>query len=407
MSDQAGPDILFRDVRLFDGERASARSSVLARNGYVRAVGADLPGQPDVRVVEGAGLTLLPGLIDAHVHAFEESLVQALRFGVTTELDMFADPAKMRVLRRQAADRSDVADIRSAGTGATAPGGHPCQMVGVLFAEFPTVASPQQAEGFVAGRVAEGSDYLKVFSSSLPGEPDLPQLTADTIRALVQGARSRGLLTVAHATDQQAALMSLCAGVDGLGHLPIDSPLGTSLLETLVRTGAFVIPTLGLLESLCQIHTGAPLLADPRVSTLLDAEQAENLAAMMGPAPAPAYRVQYAKAMVLPMRRAGVPVLAGTDSPAPGLAHGASLHRELELLVEAGLSPADALASATSVPADCFGLADRGRIRPGLRADLLLVAGDPTREITDTRNIIEVYRGAVPLHRTAEPLVRQ
>ncbi|MGH3912505.1 MAG: amidohydrolase family protein, partial [Pseudonocardiaceae bacterium] len=398
MSTQAGADILFRDVRLFDGERVSARSSVLVRNGYVRAVGADLSGEPDARVVDGAGLTLLPGLIDAHVHAFERSLAQALRFGVTTELDMFADPAKMRVLRQQAAERSDVADIRSAGTGATAPGGHPCQMVGALFAEFPTVASPQQAESFVVDRIAEGSDYLKVFSSSLPGEPDLPQLGADTIRALVRQARSCGLLTVAHATDQQAALMSVRAGVDGLGHLPIDGPLDVGLLETLMRTGAFVIPTLGLLESLCQIRTGIPLLADSRVSALLDVEQTEGLAGMMGPAPAPSYRVQYAKAMVMPMRRAGIPILAGTDSPAPGLAHGASLHRELELLVEAGLSPADALASATSVPADCFGLTDRGRIRPGLRADLLLVAGDPLREITDTRNIVEVYRGAVPLH---------
>lgn len=347
------------------------------------------------------------------MHAFDGSLAQALRFGVTTELDMFADPARMSTLRREAASRSDVADIRSAGTGATAPGGHPCQMVGVLFAEFPTVSSPQQADGFVADRVAEGSDYLKVFSSSLPGEPELPLLGAGTLQALVRAAHSRGLRTVAHATDQPAALTALRVGVDGLGHLPIDRPLDAELLDTLVQTGAFVVPTLGLLESLCQIHTGMPLLHDERMTTLLDGGQAEGLAEVMGPAPEPSYRAQYAKEMVAPVRRAGVPVLAGTDSPAPGLAHGASLHRELELLVDAGMSPSDALASATSVPADCFGLTDRGRVQPGMRADLLLVEGDPTREITDTRSIVAVYRGGVAVssgcrrrHRRARRLRR-
>ena len=84
------------------------------------------------------------------------------------------------------------------------------------------------------------------------------------------------------------------------------------------------------------------------------------------------------------LKAANVLILAVTDAPNPGTMHGASIHRELELLVQAGLTPLEALASATSVPAAIFGLADRGRIAPALRADLLLVQGDPTADIQAT-----------------------
>jgi imidazolonepropionase-like amidohydrolase len=103
-------------------------------------------------------------------------------------------------------------------------------------------------------------------------------------------------------------------------------------------------------------------------------------------------------------------VLAGTDAnyPGPGNAHpllraftghGIALHHELALLTRAGLTPAEALAAATSVPAAIFGLTDRGRIAPGLRADLLLVDGDPSADITATRDIAAIWRGGTRLPR--------
>ena len=96
---------------------------------------------------------------------------------------------------------------------------------------------------------------------------------------------------------------------------------------------------------------------------------------------------------------AGVPVLAGSDAPNPGTAHGVSLHRELELLVQAGLTPEQALAAATSAPAKAFHLKDRGRIAPGMRADLVLVAGDPLKDVRDTRNLVRIWKGGVPFER--------
>lgn len=98
----------------------------------------------------------------------------------------------------------------------------------------------------------------------------------------------------------------------------------------------------------------------------------------------------------------GVEILAGTDANNPGTAHGASLHDELVLLVQDGLASAtDALVAASSAPARRFGLADRGRIVPGLRADLLLVDGDPTVNVQDTRRIVAVWKHGVQMDRAA------
>lgn len=102
------------------------------------------------------------------------------------------------------------------------------------------------------------------------------------------------------------------------------------------------------------------------------------------------------------LHAAGVPILAGTDANATvgapaSVPHGQSLHRELELLVAAGLTPAEALAAAaaTHLAAEHFGLTDRGAVRPGLRADLVLVAGDPLVDITDSRRVERVWCAGV------------
>jgi hypothetical protein len=101
------------------------------------------------------------------------------------------------------------------------------------------------------------------------------------------------------------------------------------------------------------------------------------------------------------LKAAGVPILAGTDAPNPGTAHGAAMHRELELLVDAGLTPLEALRAATAAPAKAFSLGDRGRIAAGMRADLLLVAGDPTKDIRATRAIAGIWKGGHAIDRAA------
>jgi imidazolonepropionase-like amidohydrolase len=106
-----------------------------------------------------------------------------------------------------------------------------------------------------------------------------------------------------------------------------------------------------------------------------------------------------AEAAIKQLIDARVPILAGSDAPSPGTAYGVSLHGELSLLVRAGLSPVEALMAATSAPARTFRLSDRGSIRAGMRADLVLVDGDPTQDILATRRIVSVWKRGVPVQR--------
>jgi imidazolonepropionase-like amidohydrolase len=378
---------LIREVRLFDGVAARPSTNVLVQDGTVLDVATEAPeGWP---VVEGAGRTLLPGLIDSHTHVRPGRLEQAVLFGVTTELDMFADPAQVAELKRKAAANPEMADLRSAGIGATAPGGHPR----AGFPDHARISSPSEAERFVADRVAEGSDYLKIVVDNGKSRKDvLPTLDAATVAALVKAAHGHGLLAVAHATDQAAAVMALDAGVDGLAHLFVDGPPAADF-----GVGeAFVIPTLTVLNGLWGDPAGSrELLADPLVRPHLDYESVTVLGhggyAPAGHRQGPEFAVQ----ALQQVRAQGARVLAGTDASAPTVAHGASLHQELALLVEAGLTPVEALAAATSVPVEVFGLADRGVVAAGRRADLVLVDGDPTVDILATRAIVGVWRGGV------------
>src|SRR3954452_6755077 len=216
----AVPDsVLIVGAKLFVGDRFLPRGCLLVREWRVAALDARLTPPAGVPVVDARGGTVLPGLIDAHVHVFPGALHSALRAGVTTELDMFADPGLVAALMQQASCDPSAADLRSAGIGATAPGGHPTRLVTQgLLAPFPTVTGPAQAEDFVAARVAEGSHFLKVVleDGTTAGHP-VPTLTADTVQALVGAAHARGLLVVAHALTQAHALIPLRAGGRGVG----------------------------------------------------------------------------------------------------------------------------------------------------------------------------------------------
>ena len=149
-------------------------------------------------------------------------------------------------------------------------------------------------------------------------------------------------------------------------------------------------------------RTGAALAADPRVGPRLSPEWLETLRSSFNTYPQD--RFDDILATVGALHAAGVDILTGTDVSMPvphlgGLAHGASVHHELQLLVQAGLSTTEALRSATSVPAQRFGLEDRGRIQPGYRADLVLIDGDPTTDIGDSLSIRDIRRRGARLAR--------
>jgi hypothetical protein len=169
------------------------------------------------------------------------------------------------------------------------------------------------------------------------------------------------------------------------------------------RRKAFVTPTLTVVESTTGVASGRALPDDARLAPYLTAEEVQSLRLSFPKRGEP--RFQNALDTVRKLKAEGVPILAGSDAPNPGTTHGASIHRELALLVAAGLSPAEALAAATSVPAKTFGLKDRGRIAPGLRADLVLVKGDPTTDVTAARDIQKVWKAGQEIARPKAPPV--
>ncbi len=389
--------LVFTNVRLFDGERVITATSVLVENGLISAVAPDIEPPADAEVIDGAGKTLLPGLIDAHTHVFSaDALRQALVFGVTTEFDMFMDEALAAQLRQEQAVTGavDRADLLSAGTLATAPGGHGTQFGLVI----PTLNGPDQAEAFVEERIAEGSDYIKIIIED--GQEiglDLPTLDETTVAALVDAAHAHDKLALVHIQTLTAAQEALDAGADGLAHIFTDGIPDDAFIEQAVASGLFVIPTLAVFQNIGSEPADLTVIDDPLLAPYLtDADRQSLTSPYSGFANLSLANGQEAVKLLFD---AGVPILAGTDAPNPGTAHGASLHRELVLLTDAGLTPLEVLHAATAVNAATFGLIDRGRIVPGLRADLLLVNGDPTTEITATRDIAGVWKLGVPVDR--------
>jgi imidazolonepropionase-like amidohydrolase len=388
-------------ARVFDGDQVIEARTVVIDGAGIAAVGG--PAPPGAAIVDAAGGTLLPGLIDSHVHTDMDGLRDALKFGVTTELEMMGRWSAGQ--RREIAERNDVADLRSPGMGVTPKGGHPTEYTSSssnLFIRylyrFPSVSTPREAARFVSRQVSRGADYIKVFieDGSCIGFPGLPVLDDATLSAAVNEAHRHDKLAIAHITTAEGAQRAVDAGVDGLGHLFLDSP-APKLIDAIASAGVFVIPTLVTLSTAFG-NNAAALAADERVRSRLDKRWLDSLSRSMNVYPQGS--LDNAFASIRALRDAGVDVLAGSDVSEPipilgGLAHGASLHHELQLLVAAGLRPEDALRAATSAPARRFGLTDRGRIVPGALADLLLVDGDAAAAISSTLSTRAVWRRGV------------
>lgn len=388
-------------ARVFDGERVWPRADVRVAGGVIEAIGETLEPPAGYARIDARGKTLLPGLIDAHVHTWGEARRDALRFGVTTLLDQFSDHRELAAAKRERASTgaTGLADLWSAGTLATAAGGHGTQ----FGMDIPTLAAPPEAAPWVAARKAEGSDWIKLVREDLrtfTGTAQLPTLDDATAAAVIAAAHAQGLRAVVHASSREHARASLRDGADGLVHGFEDELADEDFVALARERGAFVIATLTVVAGMAGER--ASVLEDARIAPWLTPAQRQTLAARFGfGAPDPTL-LERARENVRRLHLAGVPILAGSDAPNPNTAHGAALHEELAQLVRAGLSHAEALAAATAAPADAFGLVDRGRIAAGLRADLVLVDGDPLVDIEATRAIATIWKNGRPVRRELE-----
>src|SRR5216683_6636607 len=173
---------VMRNVRIFDGERVIEANSVAVADGKIVGVGTNVASPPDAQVVDGSGDTLLPGLIDSHVHAWVRDVLEmGLVMGVTTELDMYMrweEALKWRAEESKGA--TDIADFRTAGTAIAVAGGHGTE------ADLPPmipISRPNEAQAFVDERIAHGSDYIKVIYDN---GPRFAAMSKATLAAIVK-----------------------------------------------------------------------------------------------------------------------------------------------------------------------------------------------------------------------------
>ena len=373
------PSSAVTNVRVFDGAElrpglwtATLAHGLITAVEPMRAVGVETA---DEAVLDGGGGTLLPGLIDTHVHVDQlEHLQHATEWGVTTQLDMGAPHLQQTLDLR---GTPGLSDLRIAGVPALAPGAG--QLGSMGFDPGIAVDGPDDAARFVGTRIDQGADHIKIIleDSHLPGAKPLSD---ETTAAIARVAHAAGLVVVAHVTSVETIAKAVRADVDVVTHASLTAQLPPELEREIAERALVVV----LVPTLSMMH---------------------GVAERMGPRlPPTAPRMDYAnaEATVATFRRAGRTVLAGTDANASAASpfqppHGVSLHEELQRLVAAGLTPVEALQGATSSAARAFGLTDRGVIAPGRRADLLLVDGDPTADVVATRSIRGVWIAGEPV----------
>ncbi|KAI1867080.1 hypothetical protein JX265_007656 [Neoarthrinium moseri] len=354
------PKTVIKNALVFDGENINEPRTVIIDGPQI--VEDEEGGSNADTVIDGTGCTLLPGLIDCHVHIDSvEQLASCASYGVTTVCDMACWPPEKY-------EKLHSADVATRWLGSGLPAfaeksthGRLMRFAGVGMEK--AVRGTEEAAMFVEDRVRQGVDYIKIIA-------DAPGIEQESLDELQRSAVQHGKMTVAHTAHYDAFTRGLQAGFNILTHAPMDKALDSQITNKMVQRQTIAVPTLTMMET----------FAGSWVLTLFKGRM----------------NFQNAVDSVAAMHRAGVPILAGTDTnnnPFMSVGCGKSLHHELELLVRAGLTPTEALRAATSLAAKSFGIDDRGRIGPGLKADLLLVEGDPTKDITATRRLRRIWSG--------------
>lgn len=353
----AQDSFIIKNVKIFDGETIIESTSVKVENGVIVEVSKKIKASSETNVIDGKGKSLIPALSNAHVHAWSaESLKEAAKAGVLNVMDMHGIET-YQVAMRQLKDSTNYARYYVAGYAATAPEGH-----GTQFGfSVPTLTKPEEAKQFIADRVKANVDHIKIIL-----EPWKATLDSETVAQLIKEAHKAEKIAVVHISRLEDAVDVISNGADGLVHMWWDKELETEKLKELSEsTSFFVIPT--LLTTLKVFETfgvGADkfLTKDQLLSE------------------------------VKKMYEAGIPILAGTDPPNAGINYGTDLYKELELISESGLPTIEVLKAGTSNITKAFGLKNTGLIKVGYKADLILIEGDITEEITLINNTKTIWK---------------
>ncbi len=403
-------------VVLNPADESVDRGTLLIEDGIVSGVAAEVPADFTGQVLDLDGRFVMPAPADLHTHSFgnmsprgmpqmlgpQGTSNTALFTGVAFVLDLFSPEQMIFEYRNRRRDEGGQgAELFAAGPCLTATNGH-CSEYGV-----PTriVDTPGEARQEVADLAASAPDVVKiVYDHQTYGGRSMPTVDLPTLTAVLETAHEHGLKTVVHVGTWDDLREAALAGADAVTHTPGPDPPPADLAELLAEQGTYHIPTLAVQGDFARMADDPGLLEDPLLTEIVPAALRD------------AYRVgdgwdpriegfltwqrtlmESSQAAVRTLADAGVPMLTGTDGGNMGVFQGYSVHRELELLVEAGLSEWSALRSATTNAARFLGR--RWGVAPGDEATLLILDASPIASITNTKRVHAVVQGGIVVDR--------
>lgn len=425
--------LLIRGPRIFIGDgKVIQAGGVLIRDGKIAEVYDRIPSEKEVRadVVEAQGKTLLPGLIDMHVHliasggaqvydekfkpedAVKRALAAYLFCGVTAVRSAGDAPAAVNRPQVLIA-RGELlgAELFHSGRMFTTPGGHGTEYFKALPESVRKVAenetlflpgTPGEARQQVQQNKAAGASTTKAILEAGFAGLLFPRMDLAILRAIAEESRAQQLPLTVHTGDARDLADAIAVGASGIEHGSNRETLPAQLLAALAQKRTYYDPTLTVVEAIEQLAAGSFPLLD---NTLVQQVAPEGLIdktrkALSGPQmearrqrlAASPVKLQLAMENLRHAYQAGVPLITGSDAGNLLLIHGPSIHRELQLWVKAGIPNTVALQAATSNAAALLGASDRiGAIRKGYQATMLLVDGNPLEEIAATERISSVF----------------
>jgi imidazolonepropionase-like amidohydrolase len=411
---------VFRNLTVIDGtDRAPlAQAAMVVQDGRVSWIGpaTDLDAPDGANVTDLNGAFVLPGLIDLHGHlgntvdlvqdstfhtraSIEQDLETYAAYGVTTVLSMGTDQDAIFPLRndqRTAAANGGpllMARVYTAGQGLVFRGGY-----GGLAGVNQAVATPEEAAASVNAQLDKGADVIKLWLDSELGT--MPKMPPEISKTIIDTAHKRGARVLAHIFYLEDAKRLIDQGIDGFVHSVRDQQIDQALIDGMKKHGTWqVAATLSREAAMFAYGSTPPFADDPFFARGVSAKTLELIRSperQKAQAGNPNFRkfpsfFENAKANLKRLADAGVPFAAGTDAGPPGRFPGYSEHWELELMVDAGLAPAQAIAAATRHAAMFLGAADLGTLEPTKWADFVVLDANPLLDIRNSRRIRAVY----------------